>query len=344
MEDNTCLFTLEDHIKGAVWEITYRCGYGCVHCCNKSVDSDELKRDELSTEELKRGIDHLVDFGINSIYISGGDPLEREDFLCLLTHTKSRLKNKNLFFATNGKKLTPDIAKEIGNIDIGSVLISLDGHTPQIAEKFRPVKDNYYLALRAVDMLKQNGVQVTIGSVLWKETYGHIEDLIKIGVNAGADTIFFSWLVDLGRAEGNKEITVPEDYYFQVADRLHALRAEYAGKINVRFRRFETITEKSKSCPGGINNYHLVPSGRVSVCSWAYKLDSTLLSQESIKDKPFTELVNDEPISGFREMIQEREKMGLGPGCPVLCKIKSGDYLTEDPLFRRTIEDCGSQR
>jgi MoaA/NifB/PqqE/SkfB family radical SAM enzyme len=333
MKDNSCLFTVPTTI-GAVWELTYRCNFGCLHCCNNSMDDELFKKNELTETEVKNGIEQLVDFGVESMYLSGGDPLLRDDFLSILAYARKKLNNRNLFFATNGKKVTKDIAQEIAAIDIGSTLISLDGHTPKLADKFRNTKDAYNIALRAIRLLKEANVPVTIGSVIWKETYNHIEDLVKIGVREGVDTMFFSWMVPLGRAESNPAIAINFNEYESVGNQLREMQEKYANQINIRFRRFEEITNESKTCPGGINNYHLIPDGRVSVCSWAYKLDSEIISTDSIKNKPFKEIVHDEKIRQFKEMVLRRNERGLGPGCPVLCHIEHNSYYSKDPLYK----------
>lgn len=333
MVDNVCLFTLGEN-KGAVWEITLRCDYGCLHCCNKSIASKTLKKEECTTKEVKRGLKRLVDFGINSLYFSGGDPLMRQDFIEILDYAKRLLKNDNLFFATNGKNLTEDIAKKIKEIGVGSVLISLDGHTPKIAEKFRPVKGNFYIAINAIRTLKKYNIPVTMGTIIWKETSGHLEDFIKIAIKEKVDTLFFSWLVPLGRAEEHKEIFVNNKEYFKIGNRLRFLKKKYGGQIKVRFRRFENITDNSLDCPGGSQNFHILPDGRVSVCSWVYKGDKKIISKLNIKNNKMEDIIKEKSIKNFLSMIEERRKKHLGPGCPALCKLNSGTYYSKDLLYK----------
>ena len=333
MLDNVCLFTLGKN-KGAVWEITLRCDYGCLHCCNRSIPLEVLKKEECTTKEIKQGLKNLVEFGINSLYFSGGDPLMRQDFIEILRYAKILLKNNNLFLATNGKNLTNKIAKNIKEIGVGSVLISLDGHTPKIAEKFRPVKGNYQIAIDAIRMLKKYNIPVTMGTVIWKETYNHLEDFIKIAIKENVDTIFFSWLVPFGRAEEHKEIFVNNEEYFKTGNKLRSLKKKYESQINVRFRRFENITDDSLDCPGGSQNFHILPDGRVSFCSWIYKGNSKIISKLSIKNNKLENIIKEKPLRDFLSMLRERKGKNLGPGCPALCKINLGTYYSKDPLYK----------
>ena len=59
----------------AQWMITRKCNYRC-RGCNVWKEQDQR---ELSTEEIKRGLDILRDLGIVELVISGGDPLLRKD-------------------------------------------------------------------------------------------------------------------------------------------------------------------------------------------------------------------------------------------------------------------------
>ena len=59
----------------AQWLITRKCNYKCVGC-NVWKEQDEK---ELSTDEIKKGLDVLEKMGIIELVISGGNPLLRKD-------------------------------------------------------------------------------------------------------------------------------------------------------------------------------------------------------------------------------------------------------------------------
>ena len=58
------------------WMLTRRCNYRCKSC---DVWRDERPVPELSTEEVKAGLDSLRDLGAMELVLSGGNPLLRED-------------------------------------------------------------------------------------------------------------------------------------------------------------------------------------------------------------------------------------------------------------------------
>jgi organic radical activating enzyme len=57
------------------WMITRKCNYRC-RGCNIWQEQDQ---NELSAQEIKRGLDILKNLGIVEIVFSGGDPLLRDD-------------------------------------------------------------------------------------------------------------------------------------------------------------------------------------------------------------------------------------------------------------------------
>lgn len=65
------------------WFLTRRCNYRCKSC---SVWKDQARDKELSTEEVKAGLDILRKLGVVEIVFSGGNPLLREDIDKILAY------------------------------------------------------------------------------------------------------------------------------------------------------------------------------------------------------------------------------------------------------------------
>ncbi|MDD4496585.1 MAG: radical SAM protein, partial [Methanosarcinaceae archaeon] len=61
------------------WELTAGCNLNCVHC--RGASTSRVPEGELSTEEAKRFIDEVVEFGKPILILSGGEPLVRPDIL-----------------------------------------------------------------------------------------------------------------------------------------------------------------------------------------------------------------------------------------------------------------------
>ena len=61
-------------------------------------------------------------------------------------------------------------------------------------------------------------------------------------------------------------------------------------------------------------------------------IDSEFFTKESVFEKGFSRLKEDETIESFIKM-EENRKERFGPGCPAICKIYNKDFNSKDPLL-----------
>src|SRR5215471_13576653 len=68
------------------WELTQACGLACKHCRAEAMPAANPL--ELNTEESKRFLRQLVDFGnpLPHLILTGGDPLSRRDIFELIDY------------------------------------------------------------------------------------------------------------------------------------------------------------------------------------------------------------------------------------------------------------------
>ena len=102
--------------------------------------------EELSTAEAKAMIDDLAMYGAPVILFSGGEPLMRPDLPELARYAVG--KGMRAVISTNGTLITKDKAKELKDIGLSYVGVSLDG-TKAIHDKFRGVPEPSSKRLKA---------------------------------------------------------------------------------------------------------------------------------------------------------------------------------------------------
>lgn len=341
--DNTCLFNTSNLLR-VVWEITHRCNYGCLHCCaNAEKDDDhdlsksevykKLLDNELNLEQIDTVLKNLSRHKLASIYYSGGEPFIRKDMFDIIRLTTKYVEPKNMSIATNGKLITKESAHELKNLEIGLILVSLDGHDEKTSYDFRLNKYAYRDSINAARLISEAGTKVRMGVVLWKDNYQHLEQFVKIGIENGIDQVFFNWPMPVGRFTQNPWLAPPIDEYFKIGRSIDELSNKYEGKINVKYHRFNLITEQDSLCSAGSKIFHLNPDAKISPCSWLFKCDPSLISESSLLEKDLGAILEEPAFVRVIDMMKKRKVEGAGPGCLAACKLFIGGYESYDPLL-----------
>ncbi len=159
----------------AQWMITRQCNYQC-RGCNVWKEQDQR---ELSTEEIKRGLDILKDLGVIEIVLSGGDPLLREDAPEIIEHAA------NLFVTTvydNGSMATKKI-EALRNVDF--VAISIDSLDEAKNDYIKAVPGAWRKAMEAVETLHNEGVSVSVTPTISQLNIHEIADITNYFTQKG---------------------------------------------------------------------------------------------------------------------------------------------------------------
>mgnify|MGYP002395794637 CR=1 FL=1 len=151
------------------WLITRKCNYRC-RGCNVWREQDQK---ELSTEEIKKGLDILKELGVVDVVFSGGNPLLRDDIEDIIDYASH-------FFVTtvydNGSMVQEKI-NALRNVDF--VAISLDSLNPEKNDYIKGVKGSRDIAMKAIEKLHEEGIHVGISPTISQFNLYEIVDLTK---------------------------------------------------------------------------------------------------------------------------------------------------------------------
>lgn len=111
-------------ISSAYVHVTDNCNLHCVGCYSFKENRNDKK--DLPTDEIKRILKILVDNGVWTIVISGGEPFLRDDLSEILKYAKETLKIKQLSIISNGTMPLEKYEKCIPYLD--RISISVDGY------------------------------------------------------------------------------------------------------------------------------------------------------------------------------------------------------------------------
>lgn len=175
----------------AQWMITRKCNYHCRGC---NVWKEQDKR-ELSTEEIKRGLDILKDLGIVEIVISGGDPLLRKDAPEIIEHAS------NLFVTTvydNGSMAKQNL-EALRNVDF--VAISIDSLDPKKNDYIKAVPGALKKAMEAVETMHKEGINVSVTPTISQLNLNEIVDITNYFTQKGIPVWYCLYTYDQTKDE-----------------------------------------------------------------------------------------------------------------------------------------------
>ncbi|MGM0403189.1 MAG: 12,18-didecarboxysiroheme deacetylase [Thermodesulfobacteriota bacterium] len=177
-----------------VWNITQRCNLKCIHCYAHA--KARQTSDELSTAEGMALIDDLASIGAPVILFSGGEPMMRKDLPDLAGYAVE--KGMRAVISTNGTLITPEAARELKEIGLSYVGISLDG-SREINDKFRGVAGAFDKAMEGIRNAQNAGIKVGLRFTVNRFNAHEVPFLFDLLEEMDIPRICFYHLVYAGR-------------------------------------------------------------------------------------------------------------------------------------------------
>lgn len=172
----------------ALFEITPKCNFKCVHCY---VGNDRIISPILSFEEIIKIIDILYDNGILFLTFSGGDPFTRKDFKDIYLYAKK--KGFLVEVLTNATLLTQEwieIFKEYPPLLID---ISIYGTTNKEYELITGIKSGFDLFIRGISLLQSAGIRFALKGILMNENYKYLKRMEEISKQYSSENFRYSY-------------------------------------------------------------------------------------------------------------------------------------------------------
>lgn len=252
------------------WEITHLCDAECVHCyacAGPGVDT----AGELSTGEALGVIDQLVAAGRPMLALSGGEPLTRPDWWQLVRYAVAR--EIVVTIVTNGSSIGEDEARELRELGVESVTVSLDSHRPEVHDDLRRLAGLHARATAAIRRLAAAGVRVVVNFTPTTRTWRDLRGVVTLADELGADAVSLSEYVVVGR--GTPELGLTPDETSRLVDEWNALRETYRGRFTLaadaRTVAMLGTGSRAAGCPdcgAGRDAVRICPDGTVTPCAF----------------------------------------------------------------------------
>jgi len=189
-----------------VWNSTRTCNLKCIHCYSSS-DAKKYEG-ELTTGEARCFIEHLAEFNVPVLLISGGEPLLRNDLAELIAYAVG--KGIRITLSSNGTLLNEERVKLFNKLGIGYIGVSLDG-TGAINDRFRGRNGAFNAALNGIRNCVTVGQRVGLRFTINRHNYHEINDIFDLIEKENIPRVCFYHLVYAGRGSKMVEEDISRD-------------------------------------------------------------------------------------------------------------------------------------
>lgn len=303
-------------------DLTMRCNLRCLHCyC-----SQDVKKKELTFNEICRILDEITDAGCFWLLITGGEPLIRPDFLDIYTYAKKKGLIITIF--TNGTLITPEIGDYLRQWPPFSVEISLYGATQETYENVTAVPGSYKECLNGIEILLQRRIPLKLKTLVTKLNKHELWMMKKFAEDRNLD-FRFDGLIN-PRLDGSREpcrfrISPREAVEFDLAD---SKRREAWKKLCQKSWGRLGKVDMLYPCSISMWSFHITAYGELLACLMAQEPSFSL--RQSPFSKCWLELIEEmqslKPKQNNR--CQNCELFGICAPCPAWAKLENGDPNT----------------
>lgn len=237
----------------------YKCNFWCTHCSTEKFRKIKYER-KLIVEDVKNIADQADELGLANFVITGGEPLTFKELPELI-----RVIDPNRFFIvidTNGYLLTKEKCKELKELGIDKVQISIDSLNEQEHDEFRYKKGSHKKCLEGIDNLQEAGIICIISTVVTHQRVHSQEliDYLEFAKSKGID-VFITYAKPVGAWEGNFDCLVTKDDMKYI----ESLRNKY----NV-FTHLSSTYGQNLGCIAVKRVISIIPSGDVMPCPYIF--------------------------------------------------------------------------
>jgi len=317
-------------------DVTSKCNLRCKHCRVNEIEYD------MPLEEIKTAFKKLSDFNPRGVFISGGEPLIREDIVDIVKESKKLAPVTVL--NTNSLLLTEKKLKDLIEAGLNYIQVSVDGIEEQ--HDYIRGKGTYRKTIEKLKMINKysDKIKLHISSVVSLKNIDYMEEFARqilevekinvqiLGFKRFIPNNVLKDTASLGR-EGLKKLY----------DNLNKLQKKYKGKTTIASdmpmknvfnekKAFEVLKKYNMQCVGcsaGVNGISIRNDGTVTPCTLLYISCGNILKQDlnEIMENASMIKIKNRELKGKCGNCKYKQICG---GCRAEAYQVTGDYLEED--------------
>ena len=177
-------------------EVDTQCNLRCKHCYIPDHGSDKLQISEL--DDIFR---QLREMGTFEIVLTGGEIFIRDDSVDIVK--LARKYGFDVIIFSNATLISEDIARELGNYDVGMFSPSIYSIVDKIHDGITGVDGSLQMTLSGLSYLKKYNVPVEVKTMVMKENCFSLDDIYAYCKNNGFGCVASPYL--FCRTDCNKD-------------------------------------------------------------------------------------------------------------------------------------------
>ncbi|MGB2600062.1 MAG: radical SAM protein, partial [Candidatus Omnitrophota bacterium] len=138
----------------------------------------EKEDEELSIKEIISVVKEARKLGLNSVKLTGGEPLLREDVKELLEFCAS--SGVETMIETNGTLITKDTARMFKKFKVGHISVSLDSASARTHDFFRGKKGAFKSTIKGIENLRDECFPPQVIMSLYKGNLEGFSDFMRL--------------------------------------------------------------------------------------------------------------------------------------------------------------------
>lgn len=322
-----------DYVASIHWSITGHCNLRCKHCYVEAPDSIY---GELSLADCADIMDQMVEANIQSVSLTGGEPLIRADWWEFYRELGARLIAVTALY-TNGLLVTEKWLDRFSQLEPEKILFSLSFDGIGHHDWLRGREGMEQRTIDAIRLLVERGYPVEIETALYRDNLPSIPDTCELLHQLGVKVWKLSGMSDSGgwlRYADEHSITTADlnRCYLETLDRFESLGRPFTLQMDYRY---VYMRRNDKAIAPAVHGDGSARSLRRPVCSCA-RLHPYLLPDATLM--PCMPLSNCGLDAGMPNMKTSRLVNVFRPGTEFFDFIS----MTPEEVFARQDGDCPS--
>lgn len=324
------------------WLCTHKCNFKCPHC---GTDASEARPEELTTAQILKTVDGLGALGLEKFYMTGGEPIMRDDLFQVIDHAKKEY-GMAVGFVTNGFAIE-QFASQIEKSEVDSVLVSIDGFREN-HDRIRGTPDAYRNCIKSLDILEDIGVPIRGASTVYmKENLDDVPKIIEEIFAHGCTRHRVQSIIPEGRAKDkvNSSEEIKQMLRTVIEARKQGYATEYDEATGFLGPLEGVVRPYDFFCGCGLNTFTIVADGKVQGCPLTDypEINEGNVKNESIEDiwwEKFERFRGDNLYASLPQMCHDCEYLqACRGGCWLhrmnhdgFCRLKEAQEVAEEML------------